>query len=148
MEDLLFEINETARALRRVFDQRAATVGVTRPQWRVLARLKREPGLRQVELAERLDMEPITLCRIVDRLEEAGLVDRKADPSDRRAWLLELTDKATPLVKQLRSLAHDFAMEAMEGIDEAELRRLQRQLAAIRANVAGSGETRAKAVRA
>jgi DNA-binding MarR family transcriptional regulator len=148
MEDLLFEINETARALRRVFDQRAASVGVTRPQWRVLARLKREPGLRQVELAERLDMEPITLCRIVDRLEEAGLVERKADPSDRRAWLLELTEKATPLVKQLRALAHDFAMEAMAGIDEAELRQLQRQLAAIRTNVAGSGEARAKAMRA
>ena len=76
MEDLLFEINETARAVRRAFDQRAAEVGVTRPQWRVLARLKRESGLRQVELAERLDMEPITLCRIVDRLEEAGLVER------------------------------------------------------------------------
>ena len=91
MEDLLFEINETARAIRRLFDQRTSVMGVTRPQWRVLARLKREPGLRQVELAERLDMEPITLCRIVDRLEEAGLVERKTDPSDRRAWLLELT---------------------------------------------------------
>jgi DNA-binding MarR family transcriptional regulator len=147
MEDLLFEINETARALRRVFDQRAATLGVTRPQWRVLARLKREPSLRQVELAERLDMEPITLCRIVDRLEEAGLVERKPDPSDRRAWLLELTAKATPLVKQLRALAHDFAVEAMDGIQETELRNLQQHLAAIRANVAGSGETRAKAVR-
>jgi DNA-binding MarR family transcriptional regulator len=121
---------------------------VTRPQWRVLARLKREPGLRQVELAERLDMEPITLCRIVDRLEEAGLVERKADPSDRRAWLLALTEKATPLVKQLRSLAHDLAMEATDGIDEPELRNLQQQLAAIRANVAASGETRGKAVRA
>jgi DNA-binding MarR family transcriptional regulator len=148
MEDLLFEINETARAIRRVFDQRAASAGVTRPQWRVLARLKREPGLRQVELAERLDMEPITLCRIVDRLEEAGLVERKADPSDRRAWLLELTEKATPLVKQLRSLAHNLAMEATDGIEEPELRNLQQQLAAIRANVAASGETRGKAVRA
>jgi DNA-binding MarR family transcriptional regulator len=148
MEDLLFEINETARALRRVFDQRAATAGVTRPQWRVLARLKREPGLRQVELAERLDMEPITLCRSVDRLEEAGLVERNPDPSDRRAWRLQLTDKATPLIKQLRGLAHDFAMEAMEGMEEADLRKLQQQLAAIRANVAASGETRGKAVRA
>ena len=147
MEDLLFEINETARALRRVFDQRAAAVGVTRPQWRVLARMKREPNLRQVELAERLDMEPITLCRIVDRLEEAGLVERKPDPADRRAWRLELTEKATPLVKQLRGLAHDFAVEAMEGIEEPELRKLQQQLAAIRANVAGSGEQRSKAVR-
>jgi len=148
MEELLFEINETARALRRAFDQRAASVGVTRPQWRVLARLKREPGLRQVELAERLDMEPITLCRIVDRLEEAGLVERKPDPSDRRAWRLELTEKAEPTVKQLRALAHGFAEDAMDGIGETDLRALQQRLAAIRANVARAGDDRAKAVRA
>ncbi len=148
MEELLFEINETARALRRAFDQRAATVGVTRPQWRVLARLKREPGLRQVELAERLDMEPITLCRIVDRLEEAGLVVRRPDPSDRRAWRLELTQKAEPTVKQLRAFAHGFAEEALVGIGEPELRALQERLAAIRANVARSGNDCAKAARA
>jgi DNA-binding MarR family transcriptional regulator len=147
MEDLLFEINETARAIRRAFDQRAAELGVTRPQWRVLARLKREPGLRQVELAERLDMEPITLCRIVDRLEEAGLVERKPDPSDRRAWLLELTGKASPLVTRLRGVAHDLAEEATDGIGDKELKNLQERLATIRSNVAGAGES-GKAVRA
>lgn len=148
MEELLFEINETARGIRRAFDQRAAELGVTRPQWRVLARLKREPGLRQVELAERLDMEPITLCRIVDRLEEAGLVERKADPSDRRAWRLELTDKASPLVKQLRGIAHVLAEEATDGIGERELKDLQERLAVIRANVARPRDPRAKAARA
>jgi DNA-binding MarR family transcriptional regulator len=147
MEDLLFEINETARAVRRLFDQRASAVGVTRAQWRVLARLKREPGLRQVELAERLDMEPITLCRIVDRLEEAGLVERKTDPSDRRAWLLELTAKADPVVKELRSVARGIAEEAMDGISENELRDLQGRLTAIRTNVARSSEQRGKAAR-
>jgi DNA-binding MarR family transcriptional regulator len=147
MEDLLFEINETARAIRRLFDQRASAMGVTRAQWRVLARLKREPGLRQVELADRLDMEPITLCRIVDRLEEAGLVKRKTDPSDRRAWLLELTGKADPVVKQLRAVARGIAEEAMNGIRETDLRELQERLAAIRTNVARSGEQRGKAVR-
>ena len=148
MDELLFEINETARALRRAFDQRAADLGVTRAQWRVLDRLKREAGLRQVDLAERLDMEPITLCRIVDRLEEAGLVERLPDPADRRAWRLELTDKAAPLVKQLKALAHGFAEEAMDGIDEKELRMVQDRLAAIRANVARTGERNEKAARA
>lgn len=148
MEDLLFEINETARSIRRAFDQRAAAVGITRPQWRVLARLKRESGLRQVELAERLDMEPITLCRIVDRLEEAGLVERKPDPSDRRAWLLELTQKAAPLIKRLRGVAHELAVEATTGIQEQELRKLQQQLAMIRGNVARPSEQRGKAERA
>jgi DNA-binding MarR family transcriptional regulator len=148
MEDLLFEISETARAIRRAFDQRAAELGVTRPQWRVLARLKREPGLRQVELAERLDMEPITLCRIVDRLEEAGLVARKPDPSDRRAWKLELTGSAEPIVKRLRGLAHNLAEEATDGIEQRDLNVIQQRLAAIRANVARSSEQRDKAVRA
>ena len=148
MEDILFEINETARAIRRSFDQRAALAGVTRQQWRVLARLKRESGLRQVELAERLDMEPITLCRIVDRLEEAGFVERRPDPSDRRAWRLELTEKAAPLVAQLRGLAHDLAEEIMQGMEESELGRLREELATIRANVAHLAEQRAKAARA
>jgi MarR family transcriptional regulator for hemolysin len=147
MEDLLFEINETARAIRRSFDQRAAKVGITRPQWRVLARLKREAGLRQVELAERLDMEPITLCRIVDRLEEAGLVERKADPADRRAWRLELTEKAAPVVTKLRALARDIAAEATEGIEEPDLKVLQQKLTTIRTNVARSGDQRGKAAR-
>jgi DNA-binding MarR family transcriptional regulator len=147
MEDLLFEINETARAIRRLFDQRTSVMGVTRAQWRVLARLKREPSLRQVELAERLDMEPITLCRIVDRLEEAGLVERKTDPSDRRAWLLELTARADPVVKQLRGLARGIAEEAMDGIEEQELLELRERLAAIRSNIARSSDQRGKAVR-
>ena len=71
MEDLPFEIGETAHALRRAFDRRAAALGVTRAQWKVLFRLTRTPGVRQVELADMLDVEPITLSRIVDRLEEA-----------------------------------------------------------------------------
>jgi MarR family transcriptional regulator for hemolysin len=147
MEDLLFEINETARVIRRSFDQRAAKIGITRPQWRVLARLKREAGLRQVELAERLDMEPITLCRIVDRLEEAGLVERKADPADRRAWRLELTEKAAPVVTKLRALARDIAVEATEGIEEPDLKVLQQKLSTIRTNVARSCDQRGKAAR-
>lgn len=146
MENLLFEINETARAVRRAFDQRASTVGVTRAQWRVMARLKREPGLRQVELADRLDMEPITLCRIVDRLEDAGLVERKPDPADRRAWRLELTAKASPLVRKLKVLAHDLTVEATGGIASAELTALQQRLAAIRENLAGPIEPDEKAI--
>lgn len=146
MEDLLFEINETARAIRRAFDQRAAELGVTRAQWRVLARLKREPGLRQVELADRLDVEPITLCRIVDRLEEGGLVKRLRDPSDRRAWLLELTREAEPVVKRLRELALNFAVDVFDGLEAGEIEQLRGQLKAVRANLAaGDPKKRASA---
>ena len=100
METLPFEIGETAHALRKAFDRLAAGLGVTRAQWKVLFKLTRTPGLRQVELADMLDLEPITLCRIVDRLEEAGLVERTRDPEDRRAWRLHVTAKAQPLDRQ------------------------------------------------
>ena len=104
MEILPFEIAETAHALRRSFDRRAASLGVTRAQWKVLFRLSRQPGLRQVELADKLDVEPITLSRIIDRLAEAGLVERTPDPADRRAWRLQVTDTAQPLIAKLRKL--------------------------------------------
>ena len=94
MKELAWELGETSRIMRRYYDRGVAALGVTTAQWRVLLRLAREPGLKQVELAERMDVEPITACRIVDRLEEAGLVERLRDPEDRRAWRLELTGKA------------------------------------------------------
>jgi MarR family transcriptional regulator for hemolysin len=135
MEPSLIEIGETAHALRRAFDRRAATLGVTRAQWRVLVRLSRQPGLRQVDLADCLDVEPITLCRIVDRLEEAGLVERQRDPSDRRAWRLELTAKAEPLVEKLRTLATGLSSEAFAGLNPAEIETMRNALATVRDNI-------------
>lgn len=137
-ESLPLEIAETARALRRAFDQRAATLGVTRAQWRVLATLSRAPGIKQVELADRLEIEPITLCRHIDRLEEAGFVERQRDPADRRAWRLQLTAKACPLVKKLRALATEFAGDAFDGIGPAETAALSHALARVRDNLGGS----------
>ena len=136
METLPFEIAETAHAMRKAFDRRAASLGVTRAQWKVLFRLGREPGLRQVELADRLDIEPITLCRIVDRLEEAGLVDRIKDPTDRRAWQLELTAKAAPVVARLKALAAELTAEAFAGLAPEELEQVRSKLGKIRENLA------------
>lgn len=136
METHLIEIGETAHSLRRAFDRRAAVLGVTRAQWRVLVKLSRSPGLRQVELADMLDIEPITLCRIIDRLEDAELVERKRDPEDRRAWRLELTAKSTPLVEKLRLIASELHGQAFGGLSEAEIARLSQMLATIRNNVA------------
>lgn len=143
MEPLLWEIGETATALRRAFDRRAADLGVTRAQWRALARISRQPGLRQVELAEQLDIEAITLCRIIDRLEESGLVERHRDPADRRAWHLQLTDKAQPLVDRLTALADDFGDEIFSGLNSADRKGLRAGLASVRANIA-SGDPRKK----
>jgi DNA-binding MarR family transcriptional regulator len=121
METLPFEIGETAHALRKAFDRRAVGMGVTRAQWKLLFRLERNPGLRQIELADMLDIEPITLSRIVDRLEEAGLVERLADPSDRRAWRLHVTAKAQPLIEKLRAVADEMISEAFAGIDPHDI---------------------------
>lgn len=131
-----WEVGETSRMMRRFYDRRVAALGVTSSQWKMLSRLAREPGLKQVELAERLDIEPITACRIVDRLEEAGLVERQRDPEDRRAWRLVLTSKAEPMVRQLRSLAEEMAGEAFQGFGQDEIEAMRAMLARVRDNVA------------
>jgi MarR family transcriptional regulator for hemolysin len=136
MEMSLIEIGETAHALRRAFDRRASGLGVTRAQWRVLVKVSRKPGLRQVEIADMLDIEPITLCRIIDRLEESGLIVRRRDPADRRAWLLDLTPKAEPLIAKLRAIANELVGQAFAGLDDEEVTRLRAMLAKIRENVA------------
>jgi DNA-binding MarR family transcriptional regulator len=135
METLPFEIGETAHALRKAFDRHAFGLGVTRAQWKVLFRLSRTPGLRQVELADILEIEPITLCRIIDRLEENGLVERSRDPADRRAWRLNLTSKAQPLVEKLRRVGAVLIDEAFAGLSTDEIGTVRRVLGRVRENV-------------
>jgi MarR family transcriptional regulator for hemolysin len=136
METLPFEIGETAHALRKAFDRRAVGLGVTRAQWKVLFKLERTPGLRQIELADLLDIEPITLSRIVDRLEEAGLVERASDPADRRAWRLHVTRKAQPLIEKLHSVADEMIAEAFAGIDTRHIEITRAVLGRVRENTA------------
>jgi DNA-binding MarR family transcriptional regulator len=136
METLPFEIGETAHALRKAFDRRACGLGVTRAQWKVLFRLERQPGLRQIELADMLDIEPITLSRFVDRLEEARLVERVADPADRRAWRLHVTKTARPLIEKLRGVANEMTSHAFEGIPSEQIEIARRVLGRVRENVA------------
>ena len=138
METLPPEIGETAHALRKAFGRRAANLGVTGAQWKVMFKLSRQPGLRQVELADMLEVEPITLTRILDRLEEAGLVERTSDPADRRAWRLHVTAKAKPLVEKLRAIADEMTAEAFAGIDRKDIETTRRVLAQARENLAGS----------
>ncbi len=145
METLPFEIAETAHALRKAFDRRACGLGVTRAQWKVLFRLTRDPGLRQIELADMLDVEPITLSRIIDRLEEGGLVERVADPADRRAWRLHVTQKAQPLVEQLRLVADEMIEDVFAGCSADDIEITRRVLARARDNAARLGATLKKA---
>jgi DNA-binding MarR family transcriptional regulator len=121
--------------LRKAFDRRAVGLGVTRAQWKLLFRLERHPGLRQIELADMLDIEPITLSRIVDRLEEGGLVERLADPADRRAWRLHVTARAQPLIEKLRGVADEMTADAFAGIDPKHIEIARQVLGRVRENV-------------
>lgn len=140
MKEIAMELGETSLMLRRFFDREVGTAGVTSTQWRVLLRLAREPGLKQVELAERLDVEPITACRIVDRLEESGLVERRRDPADRRVWRLAITPAAEPLVERLRAMGETVAQAAFAGLSGAEIEQARSLLARVRDNVSRAEE--------
>jgi MarR family transcriptional regulator for hemolysin len=122
--EIAFLIHDLARQMRTYADQRARQFGMTRAQWAVLAKLEQSEGLKQAELAEMLDIQPITLTRLIDRLHANGLIERRADPADRRAKRLYLTDKARPLMDRLADLAedmmgdvlHGFGADAIEGL--------------------------------
>jgi DNA-binding MarR family transcriptional regulator len=135
MENIGSILADTSRLMRRAFDARARAIGVTRPQWQVLVTLKRHEGINQGGLAEQLDVEPITVCRMVDRLQDAGLVERRADAADRRSWRLHLTLRAHDLLDQLRPLAEAMIEEALDGIDNADRERLNHLLEKVRQNL-------------
>lgn len=134
-DSLGFLISDVSRLMRRRFDERARQIGTTRAQWRTLTTLSRNEGLNQGALADLLEVEPITLCRMIDRLEESGLVERRRDPADRRAWQLFLTDKSTPMLDELRALADDLFGQALVGIDEPVREALSASLNLIRENL-------------
>ncbi|WP_332802199.1 MarR family winged helix-turn-helix transcriptional regulator [Sphingomonas sp. RT2P30] len=132
---MAFLISDVSRLMRRRFDERARLIGVTRAQWRTLTTLSRHEGANQGTLADLLEVEPISLCRMIDRLEEAGLVERRRDPGDRRAWLIFLTDKAKPIITELRTLADGLFVYSLRGVDEAERIATIATLNAIHANL-------------
>src|SRR5437660_8024486 len=99
--DFLFVLYDVARSMRTRADQRARTRGMTRAQWVILARLERDPGMTQNEMAAIVEVEPITIARLVDRLEARGLVARRADPKDRRVWRLQLLPAAAPVLRDI-----------------------------------------------
>lgn len=135
MERFAVEVVETARAIRRDFDRRAAVLGSTRAQWRVLAKLARRDGQKQIELADAVDVEPITLSRMVDRLQEAGYVERRQDDADRRVWRIHLTDKARPILEELEALSDIFHADMLAGVAPEDRAVASRVLARVRDNL-------------
>ena len=130
-----FLLYDAARLLRRDFDRRARSLGLTRAQWSVLAHLKRNEGSKQAAVADTLELEPITLVRLLDRLEAAGWVERRPDPGDRRARQLYLTEKARPVLDQLMALAAETRAVALAGFSEPEREILIEALIKVRANL-------------
>lgn len=130
-----FLLSDVSRLLRKRFDERARAIGVTRAQWRTLTMLTRHEGATQGRLAELLEVEPITLCRMVDRLEEAGHVERRRDPADRRAWNIFLTDRSRPLIDQLRTLADGVMTAMLSGIAEPDRAALVATLERVHVNL-------------
>ena len=132
-----FLIHDVARLLRKRLEQRAraAGIGLTRAQWQVLANIARGEGINQAGLAGLLDIEPITLVRLLDRLEAMGFVERRLDPRDRRQRNLFLTDQAWPELERIRSLGAEVREEALAGLDQASQRRLLQALVGMKANL-------------
>ncbi|HEX4874733.1 MAG TPA: MarR family transcriptional regulator [Sphingorhabdus sp.] len=134
-EDLGFLIGDTARLMRRAFDERVRNKGITRPQWRVLGLLNRFGGSTQVTLAEMMDVEPITLGRMIDRMQDAGLVERRADPNDRRAWRIHLTPIGESRLDDLKPLATELFADAVSGLTNKQQADLEAMLDIIRLNL-------------
>jgi len=134
-QNVAFLTADIGRLMRKRFDMMSRHFGATGPQWRALAALGRTPGMTQAALAAWLEVEAITAGRMVDRLEKAGLVERRADPADRRAWRLHLTKAAEPLLGQLQSCADALVADTLTGIAEPEREQLMALLGRMRANL-------------
>jgi MarR family transcriptional regulator for hemolysin len=126
---------DVARLLKTYADQRARQYGMTRAQWAVLFRLDRSEGLKQSELAELLDLQPITLTRLLDRLAQNGLIERRADPNDRRANRLFLTPAARPLLERLTTLGEEMMETVLAGLDAKSAERMLRDLGLVKENL-------------
>jgi MarR family transcriptional regulator, transcriptional regulator for hemolysin len=144
-EDFLFLLYDVARTMRTRADQRARTRGMTRAQWVILARLERQPGLTQNEMAAIVEVEPITIARLVDRLEARGLVVRKADPRDRRVWRLHLTAAATPILREISKYRGEIHEVITAGMSLALQKALTDGLLQMKANLAAESRAIGKA---
>jgi DNA-binding MarR family transcriptional regulator len=112
---------DVTRLFRKHFDRRAVPLGLTRAQWRALKAIGHNEGMSQTELADFLEMEPIPVGRVVDRLQQSGFVERRADPTDRRRWRLHVTPKAHGVIDAMEVISRDLRREAQRGIKAADL---------------------------
>ena len=134
-QNFLFTLGELYRLLRVYADKEASRFGITRAQWAVLAKVERNEGMKQSELAEQMEMQPITLTRLIDKLCDNGWIERRGDETDRRVNRLYLRKAARPLLGKLAGLRSELTATALEGISPADAHRMLSQLEMIKENV-------------
>ncbi|MFT6991031.1 MAG: DNA-binding MarR family transcriptional regulator [Paraglaciecola sp.] len=130
--NLGFLLADSTRLLRRAFQNQMQDSGLTLAQARALIYVSRNEGVRQVELAEMLEIQPITLARLLDQLTQQGLVERRADPSDRRAYLIYLTDAATPHLNSIKQVGSKIKQFALQGMNDEQALQFMQSLNTIR----------------
>lgn len=136
--EIAFSVIDVARMLRTYADQLGRQFGISRAQWTVLVRLERSEGLKQSELAEILDLQPISLTRLLDRLAESGLIERRPDPNDRRANRLYLTPAARPLLNELAGISEEMMTTVLAGLDVRSREQLLSGLGTMKDNLRGA----------
>lgn len=130
--EFVFQLVETSRLLRTYVEERAREHGTTRAQWGVMSRLRRQEGLNQAALAEQMDLKPISLARLLDRLQGQKLIERREDPADRRAYRLYLTPEGRALVDDLDAVRTAIAHEVLGTVEDRSILAGLETLAAIR----------------
>src|SRR5690242_19430107 len=133
--NISFVLHDVARLLRKRFEQRSRAFGLTRAQWQVLAYLSVHEGIHQNKLADLIEIMPITLARLLDKMQARGIIERRPNPADRRAWLLYLTPKAHPLIEMMRGNGQKTREEAFTGLSADAQRQLLQTLCLIKSNL-------------
>ncbi|QLH69723.1 MarR family winged helix-turn-helix transcriptional regulator [Rhodopseudomonas palustris] len=137
-QNFIFAFAEAQRLLRAYADKQASRHGITRAQWAVLAKVERAEGLKQSELAEQMELQPITLTRLIDKLCDHGWLERRSDDSDRRCKRLYLREAARPLLGKLAGLRAELTDTALAGLTPEDAQRLVRQMQIIKENLRGA----------
>lgn len=135
-ESFGFLVHDVSRLMRRHFNRRVQDLGLTQAQWQILARLTFMEGARQSQIADVLEMQPISVARLIDRMEIAGWVERRPDPDDRRAVNLYLTDKVEPILEEMWSRAAEVRALAVSGLSKPDQETLLKILQKMRGNLA------------
>lgn len=138
-----FLVNDVARLLRRNFNRRVQALGLTQVQWRALAHLSRAEGMTQIALADSLEVQPITLTRLIDRMQAAGWVERRNHPQDRRAVQLFLTPKAQPVLERMHERAATTVELAVAGLSTTRQKQLVEDLLHLKQNLVAAEATAA-----